>query len=149
MRLVIFIVLATVCGCSGPQNQTQEVPSTAAERVANISRLIESSAKLPSDMIDARMKEVQLGDGQMGPSDNRWFVWIKVSAEDVEKWKSMLKTPPENPPEYDAPSTKPKWWISNISYNKLIKYDSHALFDRPGWIAIEDDGNIFALTFSQ
>ena len=149
IRLALLIVLAVLCGCSGPQNQTHEVAGTTAERVAGVTRVIESNAKLPSDILDARLIELQVGDGAFGPSDYRSFIWIKVSADEITKWKSALKTPPDETPTYDAPPSKPQWWLSEKSYDALIKYDCWSLFQRQGWIVIQDDGNIFALTYTQ
>ena len=149
VRLATLIVLATVCGCSGPQDQTHELMGSTAERIAGVSRVIESNAVLPSDISDARLIEYQLGDGQLGPSDYRSFIWINVPADQITKWKSILKTPPDGSSAYDAPPSKPKWWIRKNSFDQLTKYDCHALFDRNGWIVIQDDGNIFALTYTQ
>ena len=111
-RVSILFILATLCGCSGSQNQTHEITGTTAERVAGVTRVIESNAELPSDILDAHLIELQFGDGQLGPSDYRSFIWIKVSADQITKWKSALKTPPDDSPAYDAPPSKPKWWLS-------------------------------------
>jgi hypothetical protein len=146
--LLAFIVVA-LSGCGGPQNQTHEITGTAAERVAGVSRVIKSNAEMPSNIVDAHLIELQFGDGRLGPSDFRSFVWIKVSPDDIPKWKSALKTPPDDSPTYDAPPTKPKWWLSQSTYKQLIKYDSHALFSRHGWVVVDDDGNIYALTYTQ
>ena len=148
VRLAILIVLATFGGCSGPQNQTHEVMGTISERVAGVTRVIESNAQLPSKILDARLIEQQFGDGQLGPSDFRSFVWIKVPADQVVKWRSALKTPPEDTPVYDLPPSNADWWIDINLFAKLTKYDSHSLFSRNGWVVIQDDGNIFALTYT-
>lgn len=148
-RLLILLALTVTAGCSGPQNQTHEIAGTTAERVAGVSRVIEANAELPSDIADARLIELQFGDGQLGPSDFQSFVWIKISPDDVATWKSSLKTPPSESPAFDTPPTQPKWWLSKASFDKLTKYDSRALFNRSGWVAIQDDGNIFALTYTK
>ena len=150
-RLVFLSAIMTfvTAGCSGPTNEIHEVTGTAAERAAGVSRVIKSHAAVPSDITDAHLIEQQFGDGQLGPADYRSFVWIKVSPDDIAKWKSALKTPPTDSPAYDTPPTKPKWWLAESDYKKLTKYDSQALFDRHGWIAIEDNGNIYAHTYTQ
>jgi len=150
MKLTSILVLISVIflGC-GPQNQTHEITGTAAERVEGVSRVIESNAALPSKITDAHLIELQFGDGQLGPADYRSFVWIKVSTDDVEAWKSALKSPPRQSPGYDTPPSKPTWWLVQTAYDEATKYDSHALFNRHGWIVIQDDGNIFALTYTQ
>ena len=145
--LFAFIALA-VSGC-GPQNQTYEIEGSPAERVAGVSRVIQSHTTLPSEIQDAHLIELQLGDGELGPSDFQSFVWIKVAPDDVAKWKAVLKTPPSDPPTYDAPTTNPKWWLLKATYSQLTKFDSYSIFNRHGWIAIDDEGNIFAMTFTQ
>ena len=149
VRLTILIVLAIVSGCGGPQNQTHEITGTTAERVAAVSRVIESSAELPSTIQDARLIELQLGDGYLGPSDFQSFIWIKILPDQVERWRSTLKSPPFDSPTYETPPTKPQWWLSDSSFIQLTKYDSRALLGRNGWIVIQEDGNIFAKTYTQ
>ena len=146
---ILVLIIFVFSGCGGPQNQTHEITGTAAERVLGVSRIIESNAALPSEITDAHLIELQFGDGQLGPSDFRSFIWVKVSSDDVAKWRSTLKSPPNDSPAYDAPPTKPKWWLTQSAYTQLTKYDSHTLFNRHGWIAIQEDGNIFALTYTQ
>ena len=148
-KLIIFLFLAAVVGCGGPQTQTHEITGTVAERVAGVSRVIQSNATLLSTITDAHLVELQFGDGQLGPSDFRSFVWIKVSADDIPKWKVGLKSPPIDSPAYDSPPSKPGWWLPQSTFAQSTKYDSHAFFNRHGWVVIQDDGNIYALTYTQ
>ena len=146
---ILVFISFVISGCSGPQNQTHEIAGTQAERVLGVSRVIESNATLPSEIADAHLIELQFGDGRLGPSDFRSFVWIKVSPDDIDKWKSILKSPPNQSVGYDQPPANPAWWVAEATFDKSTKYDSDALFNRHGWIVIEDDGNIFALTYTQ
>ena len=148
LTLLLAVMMFVTSGCS-PTNEVSEITGTAAERVAGVSRVIEAHAALPSEIIDAHLVEIRIGDGQLGPSDYRSFIWIKVSPDDIGKWKSVLSTPPADSPAYDAPPTKPAWWLPESDYIKLTKYDSLTLFNRHGWIAIDDEGNVYALTYTQ
>jgi hypothetical protein len=148
LAALLASVAVTISGC-GPQNGTIEISGTTAERVAVVSRLFSSDTTPPSDLQDAHLIELQFGDGQLGPSDIQTFVWAKVAPSDVVKWQSVLKSPPSSAPAYDTPPSKPKWWLSKNTYDQLDKFDSRSIFPRQGWIAIDDDGNIYALTFTQ
>jgi hypothetical protein len=126
-----------------------EISGTTAERVAAVKRVIESSAAVPSTIDDAHLFELQFGDGQLGPSDFRSYIWIKVSADNIAKWKSVLKTSPYDPPAYDTPPSEPKWWLTRDEFEQLTKFDTFAMFQRHGWIVVDGDGNIFARTYTQ
>ena len=146
--LVAFVALIA-SGCE-PQDKTIEIPGTTAERVAGVTRLIESSTTLPSKIQDARLLETKTGDNRLGPADYKSFIRIKVAPEDVAKWKATLKanTPPIYAATYYAPPTPPKWWLSKKTFDQFSKFDSQSMFQRHGWIAVGDDGNIFAMTFT-
>ena len=148
-RIAILFLLFVICGCSGPQNQTHEIEGTAAERASAVTRLIESNATLPSKITDAHLIDFQIGDGQLGPSDFRSFAWIKVSPTDVVKWKAALTTVPQNSLSYESPPTKQEWWLTQLSYNNETKFDARTLFDRPGWIIVQDDGNVYVYSYTQ
>ncbi len=148
-KFIFFLLLAVVSGCGGTQNQAHEITGTVAERIAGVSRVVESNTPLPSTIADAHLIELQFGDGQLGPADFRSFVWMKVSPDDVAKWKAGMKTPPIDSPNYDAPPSQPRWWLAESTFTQLTKYDSQAFFGRHGWVVIQDDGNIYALTYTQ
>lgn len=148
-RLIVFLLFVALSGCGSVRTQTHEVSGTTAERIAGVSRVIQSHADLPSKIADARLIELQIGDGQLGPSDFRSFVWIKVSPDDIAKWKSVLQAAPAHSPIYDSPATKPTWWIPQAQFIKQLKLDPHPIFNRHGWLTIDEDGNIYALTYTQ
>ncbi len=148
-RLVILLLLVSISGCGGARTQTHEITGTTADRVAAVSRVIQSHVDLPSTIADAHLIEIQIGNGQLGPSDFRSFVWIKVSPDDIANWKSVLQAAPIDSPTYKSPATAPPWWITQAQFAKSTTFDPHPLFNRNGWVTIDDDGNIFAFTYTQ
>ena len=148
-RLTVLLLLASLAGCGGVRTQTHEVTGTTAERVAGVSRVIQSHTDLPSAISDAHLVELQIGDGQLGPSDFRSFVWIKISPDDIAKWKSAVQATPVDLPSYESPETSRAWWITEAQFAKSTTFDPRPLFNRNGWVTIDDGGNIFAFTYTQ
>lgn len=142
---LLFLLLAV--GCS-EQDKVFELSGTTAERVAGVARVIERNTKLPSVIDDARLIELQFGDNTVGPADFRSYLWIKVSSNNIKKWKSVLKNPPHDTPIFDIPSSQPTWWLKQDEFEELGKFDTFEIFQRHGWIGIDSDGNIFARTYT-
>ena len=130
------------------QEATYELTGTTDERAAGIRRVIEDNGTVPSPIDNAHLIELQFGDNVLGPADFRSYIWIKVSAKDVDKWKSVLPGSPYDPPIYDSPPSDPKWWLTRTEFERMKKYDTFSMFHRHGWIVVDDNGNIYARTYT-
>lgn len=153
--LVVLTVLFGMMGCQPtshrsrkPKKTVSEVTGSTQERVAAVSRIIRSKTGELTGIADARLIEIRIGDGQLGPSDFQSYVWIKLSPDDCKTWTDSLKSPPDATPRYSAPPTNADWWLTSEAFVELKKYDSWSTFGRQGWIVVDEDGNVFAMTFT-
>ncbi|MEM9440622.1 MAG: hypothetical protein AAGA73_09280 [Pseudomonadota bacterium] len=141
-----LLVGLLACGCD--QEATYELTGTTDERIVGIRRVIEDHGPVPSPIDDAHLIELQFGDNMLGPADFRSYIWIKVSPQHADKWKSVLAGSPDDPPIYDSPPNEPSWWLTSDEFERLQKYDTFPMFRRNGWVVIDDDGNIFVRNYT-
>lgn len=153
-RLAPLFAVTVLTGCliDGPSGSASKTTTTfdgtTAERIANIEKIIGANGPLPSALVDAQGLEEQLGDGRLGPSDYRFYCWIKIAAEDVAAWKQTLTPLSGTAEDMQAPGP-PAWWLSPAQFQALPKFGPKPLFGRThGWVAIAADGNIWVMTFT-
>ena len=130
-----------------PKTTTSEVTGTKEERIAAVSRIVLWAGDTQLQIDDARLIEVKIGDGQLGPSDYQSFLWIKLSPDQVTAWTAEL-TPLSKVPHYSVPPTKTDWWLTKEVFDEAVKYEARNRFGRSGWTVITKDGNVFAMTFT-
>ena len=140
-----LILLVSACN----QETTRELTGTTAERIVAVTRLLQDYGTVPGLIDDAQLIELQFGDNMLGPADFRSYIWIKVSTDDVRKWKSALSGAlPSDPPIYDMPPSEPNWWLTKEHFQTLLKYDAFPMFQRHGWIVVDSKGNVYARTYT-
>jgi len=153
-KIALWVILPCALGCTSQELiplSLHEISGTKSKRTAAIARLfptVDPYTRLTDAFKNARLIELKFGDGILGPADYCSYLWIEVPPEQVSQWKSILQ-PTTAPLLYDAPPTKPSWWLTQTRFDLLPKYDPFPLFQRNGWIAVDDLGNIFARTCTQ
>lgn len=148
--LVFTVLMLSSIGCSKQVTQSRRsITGTKAERIAAVEKLLKKSRQsdeLPGPILDAQLEEIPIGDNNLGPADFQTFVWIKVEPEDVTAWENAL-TPRDQPIDPIA-ARPPKWWKDDIDRD-AVTFSPKPLFGRSnGWVLIQEDGQIFAFTFS-
>ena len=147
---LLATTLAVTTGCSSNVAQTRRsISGTKAERIAAVEKLLKRSKKsdqLPGAILDAQLEEIQVGANGLGPADYQTFVWIKVNPDDVASWENALE--PRDEPIRPIAAMAPKWWTVDIDEDTAV-FSPKSLFGRSnGWVVIQEDGQIFAFTFT-
>jgi hypothetical protein len=149
--MVSSSVLIGTAGCSREVHQTRRSVSGAIdERIAAVEKLIRKSNKsdeLPGEILDARLHEIQFGDNRLGPADYHSYVWLQVKPEDVPAWENAMT--PTDAPLRTTSVRPPDWWKAGFEPG-VVRFSPHALFGRSnGWVVLQEDGQIFAFTYTQ
>lgn len=145
MRLLVLPI--TVAFLMSSCGQNVSVP-TAAERVIQMTNLLERKMPLPGPILEAEYLEEQVGNGFLAPSDFYFFAKLIVSKDDFGLWKSVTG---EKIAKWDylTPKADLPWWPTKSEAEKLLKFSPKQMFGRShGWVGFSSDNKtIYVLTF--
>ena len=147
---ILLTALSTACSTARVSKSTVvEVTGTQAERVEAVTKTLTAPDALPSPILDARLLEERIGDGNLGPSDYRTFILIQVAPEDIPLWIETLEALPAIP-DYQVPSHPAEWWPDAERFATVSYFAPGTLTRRiHGWIAVDAQrGEIFIYTFT-
>jgi hypothetical protein len=153
MKSITVLLLCFLAACSPdrPAESTYETVGTQAERVAEVSKLISKSTRLPSPLLDAHFIQQKIGDGRLGPSDYSTFYALRIAPADLAAWRSALEPiEAQNKPILFASPREPRaWWLTQDEFHDLTFYSPVRLTGRlHGWVGVAPDGRIFAYGFT-
>jgi hypothetical protein len=145
-RRLMFSALATfVLACRVEQPKaaavtSREIAGTAAERVATMRKMLPSLSGITAPILDAHALEVQVGDGNLGPSDFVLYYSFTVRPADLSQWAAALgpAAPAAFRPAYAAPSGGTPWWVAPAAFSRLTFYlGSNVVAVDRGWVGID------------
>lgn len=157
--LILLLILLFSLGSSShrptrPQTTALTEP-TKAERIAEVSRILQRKIALPSAILDAHFDEIVVGGEDtgifsgMGPVDYISYMHLKVAPADIEQWTALLKRPLEIELSTSAPKEAYPWWVDATHYPKLDFFEPQPLSFRNGWVAISrETGEIWVYGFT-
>ena len=153
----LLLLLVTQLACSVLGGAAPRAPATVTKRVTNagpaqsdriaaVSRFF--GAKLPSKIGDSQLHQLQLGDGELGPSDFVTHVSVSVDVADVPAWRAA-GAPLSEPLPNDATGDAPAWWIGESAFKTCSQHSVNWFTANDGWMVVCDDGHIYVKTFTQ
>lgn len=153
LLLAIFLLLTA---CSVPTPTPRAVPITMIEMpetdgihiMAIKATIFTGPHGLPLNILDAHYAQEQLGDGNLGPSDFRNYIYAKLEPSEIAQWQATLT--PISKPGYIAPSHPLDWWVSEATFETLKFYETELLMGNPnGWVAIDAATNqVYIFTYT-
>jgi hypothetical protein len=158
-RITCVLMLATVLlmGCGSHTAATRapagfpttvvEVGPGAAERLAAVQRLIGTRA--PTPIRAGRLTQIQLGDGQFGPSDFIVYALLQVDIADIAAWEKAAAPQITGGAVCAVSPTAPAWWLSAADCAAARSYDTNWFSANPGEMHVLGDGRIFVRTMTQ
>lgn len=141
--LVLSIALS-LGGCNnGEASKTEtdyvarRLTYTKAERINEVSRIIQERIPLPSPLLDAYFDEDRKQDEMgLGPTDFTSYMYVKVAPKDIEKWNVILKEKINYAFEPTTPDRKYPWWVDPQRFRSLEFYEPFPLSPLRGWIGV-------------
>jgi hypothetical protein len=155
MRRFLIVAIAAIialsaCGASGAAprgvpTRVFEAGPAQSDRVAAVEKFF---VKPPTPIRDGRLLQVQLGDGELGPSDFHVFVMASIdpTPSNLAAWRGVFNAPLDPRPGYVSPNPTPAWWLAESAHAARVFYDAGAFSQNDGWISIGDDGVVYAFT---
>lgn len=148
-----IIVLLTACSAPTTPNAVPitlvEMPETdGAHLIAIKSTFLTGAHGLPLNLLNAHYAQEQLGDGNLGPSDYRNYIYVELEPSEIAQWQAAL--PPINKPSYISPAQPLDWWVSKSTFDTLQFYSPELLIGtQNGWVALEPKtGQVYLFTFT-
>lgn len=123
---------------------------TKAERIREVSRIIQERVPLPSPVLDAFYDEDWTDETEfLGPSDFTAYMYIKIAPADMEKWNVVLREKSSAVASYHLPDRKYLWWVDKTRFPTLEFYEPRPLSTLQGWIGVSrSTGEIWIIGYT-
>lgn len=152
--ILILKLTLTACMASTPaQNAVPitlvEMPETDGTHIVAIKSTILTGAHgLPLNLLDAHFAQEQLGDGNLGPSDYRNYIYVELEPSEIAQWQSTLT--PIDKPNYISPTQPLDWWPNESAFENMQFYETYQIIGHPnGWVAIDTKTNqVYIFTYT-
>jgi hypothetical protein len=142
-----LLLLFVLCACGAAAQTPRGVPTAIVEASGSPEARIKAAYALfapntmPIGPLDAHMLSIKLGDGELGPSDYRYFVAVQYDPDSLQDWQAGK--PPIDSPAYTTPQPTPAWWPDARRFQSLSFYSADGILQN-GWIAIGENGWLYA-----
>jgi len=157
--LILLLILLFNLGSNTPRTAPSQTAAlagaTKAERIAQVSKILQRKIALPSTILDAHFDEVVVGGvddgifGGMGPADYISYMHLQVAPADIEKWTALLDRPLEHEASLSNSKEAYPWWVDAKRFPKLELFEPYPLSSRHGWVAVSrETGEIWVYGFT-
>lgn len=158
---ISILLRATACGALVFIAGCTESPSSSWKVSYDSSRIATSSVRVgliaktmrirpPSPVLDTDFLEESMGDGDLGPSDRRMRIRLKLRPNEVRRWRTASGAP-IHVDEWPTSPADPAWWPLRPNTADYDFYSAATLFHGSnGWIAIKkkDPEHLFITKYS-
>lgn len=152
--LIMTLFLFTACSALSPTPSAVpvtiiEMPETDGTHITAIKfTILTGPHGLPLNLLNAHYAQEQLGDGKLGPSDFRNYIYVELEPSEIAQWQATLTS--INKPGYLAPVQPLDWWVSEAAFGTMQFYETELLMGTPnGWVAINPETNqVYIYTYT-